>query len=537
MPRLTRNVAYIRPGTKRAPTATSLPPFKARTPAGRFLEFCATHLVHVKGPATGTPLILAPWQVNEIVRPLFNTLLPDKRRQYRTCYLTCPRKQGKSTLGAALALYLTYADGEGGAEIISAAGSADQAAIIFDTAAAMVARSPALSAMTMSYRRELRVPSLGASYRVISAEAGTAHGLNLHGAIIDELHVWPNRDLYDALTTATGARAQPLVFIATTAGDEEHSICAEVHRRAEAVRDGLAPDPTLLPVIYAAPKDADWQDEAVWRACNPALGKFRSLEEMRSAAQQATEVPGREAPFRRFYLNQWGVNQAERWLDLAAWDACATTARPARGRRAFLGLDLSNTTDLSALVCLLPEDDGSYDVLVDFWCPEEGIKRRSEQDRVPYAQWVQEGYLTATPGNVIEYPFIEARMWALMAEYDVQEIGVDPWNARGWIAQWFRDNLPVVVVEQNMANLSSASKALEGLILKRQLRHGGHPVLRWCVSNAVAVYDANENVRPTKDKKKSHGRIDGVSALVTGLARAILATSGSVYDQRGLTVV
>jgi phage terminase large subunit-like protein len=264
---------------------------------------------------------------------------------------------------------------------------------------------------------------------------------------------------------------------------------------------------------------------------------IRSLEEMRSAAQQATEVPGREAPFRRFYLNQWGVNQAERWLDLAAWDACATTARPARGRRAFLGLDLSNTTDLSALVCLLPEDDGSYDVLVDFWCPEEGIKRRSEQDRVPYAQWVQEGYLTATPGNVIEYPFIEARMWALMAEYDVQEIGVDPWNARGWIAQWFRDNLPVVVVEQNMANLSSASKALEGLILKRQLRHGGHPVLRWCVSNAVAVYDANENVRPTKDKKKSHGRIDGVSALVTGLARAILATSGSVYDQRGLTVV
>src|SRR4029453_8313635 len=207
-------VAYVRPGTKKAPTATALPPFKARTPAGRFLEFCRTYLVHVKGPATGTPLLLAPWQIKTIVEPLFNTLDGDKHRQYRTCYLTCPRKQGKSTIGAALALYLTYADGEGGAEIVSAAGSADQAAIIFDTAAAMVARSPALRAMTMSYRRELRVPSLGASYRVISAEAGTAHGLNLHGAIIDELHVWPNRDLYDALVTATGARAQPLVYIA-----------------------------------------------------------------------------------------------------------------------------------------------------------------------------------------------------------------------------------------------------------------------------------------------------------------------------------
>lgn len=532
-----RTVTYIRPGTKRAPTATRLPPFKSRSPSGRFLEFCREHLVHVKGPDTGKPLVLAPWQIQQIVKPLFDTRLPDNRRQYRTCYLTCPRKQGKSTLGAALALYLTYADGEGGAEIISAAGSADQAAIIFDTAAAMVARSPALSAMTMSYRRELRVPSLGASYRVISAEAGTAQGLNLHAAIIDELHVWPNRDLYDALVMATGARTQPLVFIATTAGDDEHGICAEVHRRAEAVRDGLAPDPTLLPVIYAAPKEADWQNEAVWRACNPALGKFRSLEEMRSAARQALEVPGREAPFRRFYLNQWGVNQATRWLDLAAWDAGATGTPLVPGRPAFLGLDLSTNKDLSALACLVPDGAGGYDVRVEFWCPEAGVTRRSEVDRVPYAQWVAEGHLTATPGDTIEYPFIEARMRALMAEYDVQEIGVDPWNARGWIAQWARDGLPTVTVEQSMKFLSSASKELERLILRHALRHDGNPVLRWCVSNAVADYDANENVKPTKDLKKSHGRIDGVSAIVTALARAIMATSGSVYDSRGLAAV
>src|SRR4029453_9431690 len=197
--------------------------------------------------------------------------LPDGRRQYRVCYLTCPRKQGKSTIGEAVALSLLYADGEGGAEIISAASSADQAAIIFDTARSMVERSPALREMTMIYRRELRVPSLGATYRVISAEAGTAHGLNLSGCVIDELHVWPDRDLYDALTTPTGGRAQPLTLIATTAGDREHSICAEVHRHAEQVRDGIVADPQLLPVIFAAPDDADCQDEAVWHACNPAI--------------------------------------------------------------------------------------------------------------------------------------------------------------------------------------------------------------------------------------------------------------------------
>jgi len=528
-------VAYVRPGTKKAPTATTLPPIRGKTPAQRFVNFCRDYLVHVKGPATGTPLLLAPWQVKQIVRPLFDTQLKDKRRQFRTCYLSCPRKQGKSTLGAALALYLTYADGEGGADIISAAGSADQAAIIFDTAAAMVARSPALSAMTMSYRRELRVPSLGASYRVISAEAGTAHGLNLHAAIIDELHVWPDRELYDALVTATGGRSQPLIFIATTAGDSEHSICAEVHRHAEAVRDGVIPDPTLLPVIYAAEKEADWQDENVWRACNPALGRFRSLEEMRSAARQATEVPGREAAFRRFYLNQWGVSLADKWLDLAAWDACRSPAPPVPGRRAYLGLDLSTTSDLTALACLLPDDAGGYDVFVDFWCPAASIAKRSHQDRVPYALWVEQGYLTTTPGDVVDYSYVEARLHALMAQYQVETIAVDPWNARGLIAKWHQDNLPVVEVQQTMANLSSASKKLEILIKTRQLRHGGNPVLRWCVSNAVADVDGNANVKPSK--KKSTERIDGVAALVTGLAHAILATSGSIYDARGLVQV
>jgi phage terminase large subunit-like protein len=534
MPSLKRPVPFIRPGTKKAPTASALPRLRARSPSGRFLEFCRRFLVHTKGPATGRPFIPARWQVDRIIRPLFDTR-QDGRRQYRVAYLTCPRKQGKSTLGAAIALYLLYADDEGGAEIVSAASSADQAAIIYDTARSMVERSEALRDMTMVYRRELRVPALGASYRVISAEAGTAHGLNLHGAIIDELHVWPERDLYDALVTSTGARTQPLIFIATTAGDREHSICAEVHRHAEQVRDGLVEDPQLLPVIYAAPEEADWQDEAVWRACNPALGTFRSLEEMQAAARQARDVPGREASFRRLYLNQWGTAAAARWLDLNAWDACAVVSPGGTTRRAILGLDLSTTTDLTALVILVPDDDGGYAVRAEFWCPSDHIAERSRRDRVPYALWAEQGYLTPTQGNVIDYSVIEARLHALMAEYDVAELGIDPWNAKGFVAKLQQDGVPAVEVAQTMANLTSASKELEKLVLSGMLHHDGNPVLRWCVSNAVADVDGNGNLKPSK--KRSHERIDGVSALVTGLARALVASPGSVYNTRGPILV
>lgn len=521
MPRLTRDIPFIRPGTKKAPTAIKLPALRARRPSRRFLEFCRRFLVHVKGALTGQPFVPARWQIERIIRPLFDTLA-DGRRRYRVVYLTCPRKQGKSTLGAAIALFLLYCDREGGAEIISAASSADQAAIIYDTAKSMVERSPDLAAMTMVYRRELRVPSLGASYRVISAEAGTAHGLNLHAAIIDELHVWPERDLYDALTTATGARAQPLLFIATTAGDDEHSICAEVHRHAEQVRDGLVEDPQLLPVIFAALEDADWQDEAVWRACNPALGDFRSLEEMRAAARQAKDVPGREASFRRLYLNQWGTAAASRWLPLDAWDLCAdaeAASRPMAGRRAFLGLDLASTRDLTALAIILPNEDG-FDVRMEFWVPADTIPEREREARVPYRLWVKQGYLHATPGNITDYSFVEKRIHELMVELNVAEAGADPWNGKNLIAKLQQDGVPIVPVEQTMRNLSDASKTLEKLILSRKLRHDASHIMRWCVSNAVADVDGNGNIKPSK--KRSPEKIDGVSALVTALACALL---------------
>jgi phage terminase large subunit-like protein len=522
----------MKAGPKALPPATKLPRLRAKTPSGRMVEFCRRFLTHMKGSKAGSPLVLAPWQVKGIIRPLFDTRLPDGRRQYRVCYVTMPRKQGKSTLGAAIALYLLYADGELGAEIVSAAADTDQARIVFDIAKSMVEASPVLRDLTQVYQRELVVPSTGGRYRVISAEAGTKHGMNLSGAVCDELHVWTSRDLYDVLATSTGAREQPLLVILTTAGDTEHGICAEVHRHAERVRDGVVTDETLLPIIFAAPEDADPWDEAVWRACNPALGTFRSLEEMRAAARHAKEVPGREASFRRLYLNQWFTGAETRWLPLDAWDACRVDGLDIEtaGRRAFLGLDLSTTTDLTALAIVLPSEDGTYDVKVEFWAPEDNLDLRERRDRVPYRLWASQGYLRPTPGNVVDYSAVEARLHALMAELDVAEVGVDPWNARGLVARLQADGVPAFEVPQTMANLTSASKELEKLVLSGKIRQDGNPVMRWCISNTVADVDGNGNLKPSK--KRSPDRIDGVSALVTALARALPATTGSVYDER-----
>lgn len=524
------------PGPKVAPPGMleGLPPLTAETPAGRVLEFFATHLRHIKGDQAGQPLTLDPWQV-EIIEKAFNTLDGDGNRQFRTIYLTVPRKNGKSTLGAGLALYLLYYDGEPGADIISAAADREQAAVVFNVAREMVEKSPTLSAVTVIYRRELYVPGTDSRYKVVSSEAFTKHGLNLHGAIIDELHAHPDRRLYDVLTTSSGSRRQPLIFIITTAGENPNSIAAEVHRYAEKVRDGIAPDPSFLPVIYAAPEEADIWDEAVWRACNPALASgFRSMSELRTAALQAREIPGREQPFRQLYLNQWGTAGATRWLSLPAWDRCAL-ARPIARRRAFLGVDLSATIDLTAVVLVVPDGEGGFDVRADFWCPAEKLTERGRQDKVPYPLWVKQGYLKATPGPTVAYAAVEQRIVELCSEWEVAEVAVDPWNARDVMTRLIEAGLPIVKVDQTMGNLSSGAKALETLILSGNLHHDGNPVLRWNVSNAVAIYDTNENVRPAKNK--SYEKIDGVSALVTALSRAILDAGESVYGNRGVLVL
>jgi phage terminase large subunit-like protein len=309
----------MKPGPKGPLPTGTLPPLHAKTPSARVRESFARHLTHVKGEWAGTKFELAEWQFREIVEPLFNTRRPDGLRQFRTAYVEVPRKNAKSTLAAGLALYLLYADGEAGAEIISAAADRQQAHVTFDIAKSMVEADPVLRAMTVVYRRELYVPSTGSSHKVISSESYTKHGLNLSGAVVDELHAHESRELLDVLATSMGARRQPILFIITTAGHDRTSVCWQLHEHAVRVRDRVVSDPSFLPVLYGAEETDDWTSVDVWQRANPGYGVTIKPDFLAQEFRRAREMPAYENAFKRLHLNIW-TSVETKWLDMATWD-------------------------------------------------------------------------------------------------------------------------------------------------------------------------------------------------------------------------
>jgi phage terminase large subunit-like protein len=478
-------------------------------------------LTHTKGPFAGQPFNLRKWQINDIVAPIFRTG-QDGRRIYRQVLLMLPRKNGKTEIAAALAIYFLLFDGEIGGEVYSAAADKDQAAIVFNVAAQMLRNEPELEAQCEIVDSQKRIVhrKSGSFYRAISAEAYSKHGFNASVVIYDELHAAPNRELWDVLATSQGARSQPLLIAISTAGFDRHSILWEQYAHAIKVRENPTIDPTFLPIIFEAPINADWTSEKVWRKANPALGDFRSLDEMRIACQRAKEIPAQENTFRRLYLNQW-TEQAARWLALSAWDACTTPPpRPLAKRRCYIGMDLSSTKDLTALVAVFPDDGGGpgFDVLSQFFIPQDSIRERVNRDRVPYDQWQRDGYVIATPGNVVDYESVRVSLRHEAQHYDVREIAYDPWNATDLVTRLQeQDGFTCVPMRQGFVSLSAPTKGLEKAVLSRALRHDAHPVLRWNVSNVSVETDATGNLKPSK--KVSTDRIDGVVALIMAIDR------------------
>lgn len=474
-------------------------------------------LTHTKGKFAGQTFHLRPWQL-KIVKQLFKKRR-DGLRQYRTCLLMLPRKNGKTELAAAIALYGLLADGETGAEVYSAAADRDQAGLVFGVAAQMIRNAPALERACYIVESQKRIvhEKSGSFFRAISAEAYSKHGFNSHICIYDELHAaGTDRRLYDVLSTSMGGRQQPLFLVISTAGYDRHSILWELYSHAKKVQENPALDPSFLPILYEAPSDAEWTDQKVWKAANPALGDFRSLEEMQILAARAKEIPAQENTFRRLYLNQW-TEQATRWINMAAWDACRVPLDVAtlRGRRCYVGLDLSSTGDLTAAVAVFPDADG-FTVLPHFFVPADGIPQRVIRDRVPYDQWVRDGVLTATPGPSVNYDYVRNQLLAWDAAYDVQMIAYDPWNATDLIARLEKqDGFTCIKERQGFATLSAPSKSLETAILTRRLRHDGHPVLRWNMGNMSVESDAAGNIKPSKEL--STDRIDGGYALIMAI--------------------
>lgn len=470
-------------------------------------------LTHTKGAFGGKKFQLRPWQ-RTIVKRIFQKR-SDGLRQFRTALLMLPRKNGKTELAAAIAIYGLTADGETGAEVYSAAADRDQAGLVFGVAAQMVRNDPVLAEACYIVESQKRIEhrQSGSVYRAISAEAYSKHGFNASMVIYDELHAAPSRELYDVLSTSMGARKQPLLLAISTAGYDRHSILWELYRHGKNVAEDPDLDPSFLSLIYEAAPADDWTDPKVWKACNPALGDFRSLEEMRVACTRAQTIPAQENNFRRLYLNQW-TEQDARWLQVAAWDVCQTPPASLAGRRCYVGMDLSTTTDLSALVAVFPDLEGNgFDVLAKFFVPADRIRERSRRDHVPFDEWARQGVLTTTPGNVVDYDVVRQALNAWRALYDVQMIGFDPWNATDLLTRLQQqDGFTCVSIRQGFASLSAPTKSLEQAVLSRRLRHDGHPVLRWNISNVAVETDASGNLKPSK--VKSTERIDGVVALI-----------------------
>ena len=324
----------------------------------------------------------------------------------------------------------------------------------------------------------------------------------------------------------------------TTAGFDKHSVCFERYDYACKVRDGVIIDPSFLPIIYEATKQDDWADEEVWKKANPALRgetPFRSITEMRRFCKEAQEIPAMQNAFRRLYLNQW-TEQDVRWISTAAWDNCGGECDPYEDRECYAAIDLSSTTDLSVLLYLFPpvEHGGRFDILVRFYVPEIGARRRSERDKVPYLQWIQQGFITATSGEVIDYDHIKMDIQTDSERFKIKQIAIDRWNATQLSTQLTGAGFDVVPFGQGFASMAGPSKEFEKMVIGRQYRHGANPVLAWCAANVAVEQDAAGNIKPSK--KKSTERIDGIVALVmaTGLAIVAQTTSPSAYETEGI---
>ena len=503
--------------------------------ADRAVGFFRDCLTHVKGEKAGRPFVLDDWQA-DIVGALFGWKKPDGTRRYCTSYIEIPRKNGKSTLAAGLALYMLFSDGEAGAEIYSAAAEREQASIVFDIAAQMVGAEPILRENSETFRKSIAVSRTASSYKVLSADAYTKHGLNASAIIFDELHAQPNRELWDVLTTSTGARVQPLTIAITTAGYDRNSVCWEMHDYSERVRAGVIENESFLPVIYAADADDNFELAETWKKANPAYGISIREEYLKREAKRAVELPSYENTFRRLHLNQW-TEQAVRWIPMDRWDEAepfsAFEDRPCWG-----GLDLASTTDIAAFVLVSPDADGGFDVMPTFWIPSENAQTRERRDRVPYTTWIKQGLIRQTDGDVIDFDQIREDILKICDEYRVIDIAVDRWNSTQLVTQLEGElsGVNIAMFGQGYRSMSAPSKELEALVMGRKLHHGGNAVMRWMMSNTALETDPAANIKPSK--KKSTEKIDGIVALIMALARSSQSgDTGSVYDQKGLTIL
>ena len=498
------------------------------TRAARVIEFIQRFCLVPDGAHVGQPLVLDDFQ-KEFIRGIYGNPAGTRR-----AILSIARKNGKSGLIAGLLLaHLVGPEAKQNSQIVSGAMSRDQAALVFNLASKMVQLSPKLSSLVRivpSGKRLLGLP-LNTEYKALAADGKTAHGLSPVLAILDEIGQvrGPQSDFIDAITTSQGAHEAPLLIAISTAAANDADLLSQWIDDAR-----NSQDPRIVCHVYEAPAGCDLLDESAWKAANPALGTFRSLDDLREQLTQAQRMPSAENSARNLLLNQ-RVSTFSPFISPDVWKSCAGPLQPFDGP-VFAGLDLSARTDLTALV-IVGQVDGVWQVQAHFWTPEQGLQDRARRDRAPYDVWHRQGILRTTPGATVDLEHVAADMLEIFADMDVQAIAFDRWR----IDQLRREldrmgaELPLVEFGQGFQSFSPALDVLEAELLNGRIAHGGNPLLTWCAANAVVVRDPANNRK--LDKQKATGRIDGLVALAMALGVASKAEEAMGVTLEGFTFV
>ena len=507
--------------------------------ADRVVAFVERFIKHIKGEKGGQPFLLEPFQ-KKIVRDLFGWKYRETNlRRFRTAYICLPRKNGKSTLISAIALYMLCADGEPSAECYVAAGDRQQAGIIFDVASSMVRSDSQLNNNLKVFKSSVIHEKSNSAFKAISAEASSKFGYNASFVCMDEFFVQKDAQLWDALTTSVGARRQPLTIAITTAGYNRESICFKTEEYGRKVSEGVIEDSSFYYVKFACPMDVEWDSEEALRLANPALESgVVKLDYLKREQEKAVKMPSYENTFRMLHLNQW-MSSASKWLSDVQWMECnfeEVTLDQFKGQRVWCGLDLASVRDVSCLV-LLAEIDEKLVCLPYFWTPKETAFVRSRRDGVDYIGWEKENLMELTEGDVTDYNYIKERIKEIAEVVNIQEIAYDRWNSSQLVIDLVNDGLPMIPFGQGFASMSAPTKELEKIVLAKELNHGGNKVLRWMCSNLAMKTDPAGNIK--MDKAKSSEKIDGMIALVMALGSYMNGntTEENPYDDRGFVFI
>ncbi|YCI80353.1 terminase large subunit [Enterobacteriaceae bacterium] len=504
---------------------------------------------HVKGALAGKPITLMAWHVFILINifgfvvPLVDemsgsTVLdedgdPVMVRRFRTAYDEVARKNAKSTLSSGIGLYMTGADGEGGAEVYSAATTRDQARIVFDDAKNMIKKAPrTLGRLFGHVKLNIHQERSASKFEPLSSDANNLDGLNIHCGIVDELHAHRTRDVWDVLETATGARLQSLLFAITTAGTNKEGICFEQRDYAIKVLRGVVEDDTYFALIYTLDEDDDPFDEANWPKANPGLGICKRWDDMRRLAKKAKEQVAARPNFFTKHLNIW-VTAESAWMDMDRWSKMPDTA-PASVRKTWplwVGVDLANKIDICAAVKAWRDPAGETHIQPRFWLPEGRLETAPNHIAELYRKWADAGHLELTDGDVIDHALIKTEIVEWVKGEDIKEIAFDPWSAVQFSLALAEEGLPLVEVAQTVKNLSESMKSVQAEIYGNKFHHDGNPVMTWMMSNVTVKPDKNDNIFPNKSTPEN--KIDGPVALFTAKSRLLVNGGNDGQDLSG----